>query len=305
MRRPPPDRTQQAGFTLVEMIVSIALIGLLSMAAIPLLKLPLEGWMDATRRSTLSTEIDVIHAKLRSDMAQAMPGSVRVRTAGARVLLEYMEVRASGRYRTQAPTSGGSLCPSSCSGNFGANDVLEPMCAETCFVNLSPWDNGVPPAVTANDWVVVNPYTNSNNSPYALALRTRAVSAAANGRVDMAAHSFPADGALTRFYIVSGPVTYECDPATRRLTRYAGYALAVNQPVAFAGGTGAILSSRVQSCVNALSYTPTGLYTRGSSPTIYWGGIVNILLRLGPAITEPASVESAVMQASFTVSEIP
>ncbi len=311
MRRTASEpRRHGAGFTLVELIVSIALIGLLSMAAIPLLRLPLEGWMDATRRATLTTEIDVIHTKLKSDLGQAMPGSVRVRTVGPRVLLEYLEVRASGRYSTVPLTAGAPLCPVSCGGTPGANDVLEPSCAETCFVNRSPWNGGTP-AVTSTDWVVVNPFTTANNDPYTAALRTPAVAAAANGRVDMVAHSFPGAGALNRFYIVTGPVSYECDAQTRQLTRYWNYPLRPAQPVAFPRANSAVLSTRVQSCANALSYVSTGLLNASPPPPppvvppVYLGGVVNVLLRLGPSLTEPSSTEEAVLQASFTVSEEP
>ncbi len=284
-----------AGFTLVELIVSIALIGLLSMAAIPLLKLPLEGWMDATRRATLSTELDIVHAKLRDDLALAMPGSVRTQTVGGRVLLEYLEVRASGRYRA-IPPSGASLCPATCSA-VGANDVLEASCPETCFVNLSPWDTA-PPTLGANDWVVVNP--TGLISPYlagAAGIRSQAVAVNVNGRVDLAPHTFTTLSPRRRFYIVSGPVTYECNPATRQLVRYSNYPITAVQPAAFAGTVGAIVSNRVQACVNSLRYQAAG----GNGQ----GGIVNVLLRLGAALGEPASSEVADMQASFAVSEVP
>jgi MSHA biogenesis protein MshO len=295
---------RQAGFTLVEMIVSIVLIGLLSMAAVPLLRLPLEGWMDATRRSTLTTEIEVIHAKFKDDMAHALPRSVRVRTAGTRTLMEFIEVKASGRYRTEAMSSGFPLCTANCGGTPLRNDALEPNCPETCFVNLSPWDNNTPPVLGANDWVMVNAHAPLINDPYQPALRTRAVAVAANGRVEMVAHSFPASP-LSRFHITSGPVTYECNPVTRQLIRHWNYAFVVNQPANFPGASSAVLSERVQSCVGALSYQDAGVSTPPTS--IYRGGIVNVLLRLGPSLREPqpTSLEEALLQDAFIVSEGP
>lgn len=291
-----PNEQRLSGFTLVELIVSIALMALLCMAAIPLIKLPLEGWMDATRRATLSTEIDIIHAKLRDDLALALPGSIRTRTVGGRVLLEYLEVRAAGRYRSN-PTPSAPLCPNPCSGTAGANDSFETGCLETCLVNLSPWAPS-PPTLGANDWLVVNP--TGAISPYvpgAAGIRSRALSAQANGRVDLAPHNFASPSARRLFYIVSGPVTFECNPANRQLMRHANYPITAVQPAAFGGATTAIVTRRVQSCVNALRYQATG----GAGQ----GGLVSVLLRLGPALGEPASTEVADLQASFAIQENP
>ncbi len=291
-----PRRQRLRGFTLVELIVSITLMALLCMAAVPLLKLPLEGWMDATRRATLSTELDIIHAKLRDDLALALPGSIRVRTVGARVLLEYLEVRAAGRYRSN-PSPGAPLCPTSCSGTAGANDSFEAGCPETCLANLSPW-TPLPPTLGTNDWLVINP--TGAISPYvpgAAGIRSRALTAQANGRVDLAPHNFSTPSPQRLFYIVSGPVTLECNPTSRQLMRHANYAITAVQPAAFGGASTAIVTRRVQSCVNALSYQAAG--TTGQ------GGLVSVLLRLGPALGEPASTEVADLQASFAVSENP
>lgn len=222
------------------------------------------------------------------------PGSVRVNTVGGRRLLEYLEVRASGRYRS-VPGSGAQLCPSSCSGTVGTNDVLEAACAESCFVNLSPWENGTP-ALAAGDWLVVNPL--GPVSPYANGanrIRTPVLAVNAAGRVDITPHTFNALSPLRRFYIVTGPVTYECNTATRTLTRYWNYNIVPAQPAGFGGASSAVLSTRVQSC--NFRYQAAG--------TSAQGGLVNVLLRLGPAITEPASPEVADLQASFKVSEGP
>lgn len=289
MRPTEPDRARRvAGFTLVELIVSIALISLLSMAAIPLLKLPLEGWMDATRRANLSTELDIIHAKLRDDLALALPGSrsVRRQVVGGRVLLEYLEVRASGRYRS---TTVAALCPAACN-SAGDNDSFQVTCPETCFVNLSPWDTA-PPTLGANDWVVIDPTgLTSAYVPGPAGIRSQALAVNANGRVDLAAHSFLSQPSNKRFYIVSGPVTYECNPATRQLTRYSNYPITALQPNTFAGANRATLSSRVQGC--ALNVAAAGERV-----------MVSTVLRLGTALGEPASSEVADLQASFAVSE--
>lgn len=296
MRPTKSEHCRALGFTLVEMTVSIALIGLLAMAAIPLLRLPLEAWMDATRRTTLTTEMDLIHTKLQDDMARALPGSIRIRPApGGRLLLEYLEVRASGRYRATSDGTSALQCPLACTA--GANDLLEAGCPESCFVNISPWEGGTPPTLAAADTVVINP-TGPTSTPYANGagrIRTPALAVNAAGRVNMTPHTFTSLSPLRRFYIVTGPVTYECNPVARTLTRYWNYNITPAQPAGFGGATRAVLSSRVRGC--DLRYQTAG--------TTNQGGLVNVLLRLGQSLTEPDSSEVAYLQATFAVSEGP
>ena len=229
------------GFTLVEMVVAIVLLGILSMVMVPLLQLPMSAHLSATRRAALANELDVTVARLRADLAQALPNSVRVRQVGARHFVEYLEVRASGRYRNGASGAAQS-CPATCSAP-GANDVLEFACVESCFTTLGPLDGSAP--VAASDWVVVNPLGPgiANGDPYfggsgmpVGGIKSRLQSIAAVGtdqRLTMTPHSFVLAPANRRFYVVATPVSYECNPATQRLTRYWGYAVAAAQPAAF------------------------------------------------------------------------
>src|SRR5439155_13518082 len=87
------------GFTLVEMVVSIALISIIALVAAPMLRLPLSAWLDATRRAEMTNALEAVNSKLADDLRRALPNSVRVRTVGARGLLETLEVRAWGRHR--------------------------------------------------------------------------------------------------------------------------------------------------------------------------------------------------------------
>jgi MSHA biogenesis protein MshO len=112
------------GFTLVELIVSITLVGILAVVAVPLVRTPMAAYMDATRRADLTGELDASVARMRDDLAQALPNSIRVRqVAGGRYFLEFLQVRASGRYRI-AKNIGAPSCPATCSVP-NDNDVLD------------------------------------------------------------------------------------------------------------------------------------------------------------------------------------
>lgn len=291
------------GFTLVEMVVAIVLLGILSMVMVPLLQAPMSAHLSATRRAALASELDVTLSRLRADMAQALPNSVRVRQVGARHFVEYLEVRASGRFRAGA-SGGAQSCPATCSAP-GANDVLEFACNESCFTTLGPLDGGTP--VAGADWVVVNPLGPGipNADPYfggsampVGGIKSRLQSLAPAGtdqRLTMTPHSFALAPANRRFYVVATPVSYECNPATQRLTRYWGYPVAAAQPAAFGGANSAPLATRITAC--RFAYTATG--------GVGSGGLLTVWLRTSQPVSNLGAghVESAESVSEFSVKE--
>ena len=298
-----PPRGRQRGFTLVEMVVAITLIGILSMVMVPLLQQPMSAHLSAARRAALASELDVSVARLRADLAQALPNSVRVRQVGARHFVEYLEVRASGRLRAAA-APGPQSCPATCMAP-GANDVMEFACNESCFTTLGPLEGGAP--VAGSDWVVINPLGPGvvNGDPYfggsatpAGGIKSRLlgiVPSGGNQRLTMTPHNFALAPANRRFYLVATPVSYECNPATQRLTRYWGYPVAAAQPAAFGGANSAPLATRISAC--RFSYTATG--------GVGGGGLLSIWLRTSQPVTNlgAGQVESAEAVVEFSVRE--
>jgi MSHA biogenesis protein MshO len=291
------------GFTLVEMVIAIALIGLLSVMAAPLLRIPLAAWMDASRRADLGASTDLVQGKLAADLARALPGSVRVRQIGSRVWLEYLEVRAQGRHRAGLGV-GAPACPAACNAP-GGNDMLEAACSESCFTTLGPLLGDAP--VPGTDWVVVNPLGPAvpGANPYfggsaavAGGIKTRLLGTAAvpgGTRLQLAAHNFPAIAASRRFYLVAQPVSLECNPTTQRLTRHTGYAIAALQPTAFAGAQSVPVADNVAAC--SLRFTPAGALARS--------GVVSVWLRLARAASDTGAPESIEFNGQYAVSEAP
>jgi len=292
------------GFTLVEMVVAIALIGVLAVMAAPLLRLPLVAWMDGSRRAELGAGADLVQDKLAADLARALPNSVRVRQVGARVWLEYLELRASGRARAGV-LPGPQACPAVCSTPAG-NDMLEAACPETCFTTLGPLQVLDTP-VAAGDWIVVNPRGPGvpGGDPYAggnvavaggIKVRLTDTAATTGGvRLRHAAHSFPALAPSRRFHLVSTPVTIDCNPATGLLQRHSGYAVAAVQPVAFAGAQSVPLARNVQAC--SLRYAAAG--------ALGGGGVVSVWLRLAAVAADTGVPEGIEVFRQFAVSEVP
>jgi MSHA biogenesis protein MshO len=243
------------GFTLVEMVVAITLLGILAVTVVPLLRLPMSSYLDAARRADAGNELDVAAHKLRGDLAHALPGSVRVLQVGARYRLEYLEVRATGRLRVGS-VAGPQSCPATCS-VVGANDRLETACNDSCFTTLGPLVprvGGTP--VAGSDYVVINPLGGNpylggvGSPPGGVKSRLQGHAVVATGtRLTITPHSFASVASDRQVYLVSTPVTYDCNPTTGTLTRLWGYPMAQAQPTVFGPNTAsAVLANNVQAC---------------------------------------------------------
>lgn len=284
-----PASSAIRGFTLVELIVSITLLSTLALVAVPMLRMPMTAYLEAGARAGVTTELDTVQTRLNADLARALPNSVRLRVVGARQLLEFLEVRAEGRHRSGL-SGGPQSCPTVCSAASN-QDSLEAACNESCFTSLGALVGDAP--VPGVDYVVVNPLGPGvpGGDPYAggavpvaggIKSRLTAVAAVASGtRLSITPHSFPAIAATRRFYLVSGPVSYECNPATQLLQRHDGYAVSAVQPIAFGGAQTAPLATGVTAC--NFSYVATGTSGRG--------GVLNLWLRLSRPVSAGAPAE--------------
>jgi len=203
-------RTRLHGFSLIEMIVAITVLGILSASAAIFLRGPIASYFDTERRTGLADAGALAMAKLRQEIANAVPNGVRTTTdAGGRTYIELLPMRVSaagvpsqGRYRIDGP---GNVL------NFGVPD--------TGFDVLGPAVE-----VQTGDWIVVNNHL-AGASVWAGTSRTTYTgpSNVAAATLSMVAHTFAADAPDRRFQIATNPVTYVCDPGARTLSRIAGY----------------------------------------------------------------------------------
>jgi MSHA biogenesis protein MshO len=296
----PCGRRIAHGFTLVELIVSIMLLGLLAVAVVPMLQLPMRAYLDATRRAELSAELDVSASKLRDDLAQALPNSMRVRQVGSNWYLEYLQVRSIGRYRSaDAMPAAAPLCPASCTGT-GARDSLQFGSPDSCFATLGPLQGAT--AAAGSDYVVINPLAGTVYTGGASAngwkTRLQGITPVTGGScVRMTANSFTMPAANRRVYIVAQPVSYVCNPGTGSLTRVWGYAIGATQPVAFGAAPSAPLATHVGAC--SFAVTPTG------PPATPSGHLVSVGLSLTRSAEGIGATESAEARLQFSVREAP
>jgi MSHA biogenesis protein MshO len=205
------------GVTLVEMIVVIAITGILAAAVAVFIRRPVEGYIDAARRAELSDIADTALRRITRDLRTALPNSIRITAAGGVNYLEYLQTSGGGRYRAEVDSG-------------GLGNTLDLITADTTFHVIGP-----APTVTGGESLVVynlgpgsdpaNAYASPpNNNREAIA------SIVGNTVTLSSAKLFPFASPGKRFQIVQYPVTYACDPVGGTVRRIAGYAIQAAQP---------------------------------------------------------------------------
>lgn len=256
-----------AGFTMVEVVVVIAITGIIAAMLAVFIRQPVQAYIDTSRRAALSELADSALRRLSRDLQAALPNSVRVVTTGSTTYLEFIPILGGARYR-QYPTAGGT------------GDVLDFATTDGATHLLG----SVPVYAAGSHAVVFNLGPGSASDAYAGNNRSAVTSSnAVDGLLssDAAPHAlsfnafrFPLPSPAARIHLVGTPVTYACTPnavtpAAGTLQRIDGYAFATAQPTPPAGAS-RLLASQVAECT--IAYDPD--VTRART------GLVTLWLRL-------------------------
>lgn len=240
---------KSAGFTLIEMIIVIAIMGIVGSMVAVFLRAPLESYVAQDRRARLTDAADTAVRRMGRDVRLALPNSVRVTSVGTVIYLEFLATRSGGRYRTQGDGTAGND-PLDFTAPDNRFDVLGPPIAMQAGDLIAVYNLGIP---GADAWAVGTPGDT---------LANYAGAAGATNTLTLApARQFPLASPGNRFQVVEGPVTYACNPVAGTLTRFWGYARAAAQPTPPAApALSALLANQVSACT--ITYQP-GVTERG------------------------------------------
>jgi MSHA biogenesis protein MshO len=324
MRRTSPS---QSGFTLIELVVTIVLTSII-MGALVFFLYPLRQAVDVTVRADLTEAADSALRRVGRDVRLALPNSVRVATdTNGRAYLEYLAVRTAGRYRMDGQGAGGGSL-ANCASNDATLNPLQPnndqlsfdVSADTCFKTI-----GIVPdlatIVTGSDFLVLNNYGSgfTGQDAYAggspPASNRTSVTAASNdatlpqSQIQFGSVTFSRtlhDSVGKRFFVISGPVAYVCDPLAGTLTRYWNYAIQANQCVGQAaapcsgstnmppaGASSALLATQVTACQFN--------YSQNASPQ---AGLLSMLMTLSKNVSSGIAEQVSLYHA-IHVSNVP
>lgn len=112
MNRPElPARDR--GFTLVEAIMAITILGILGGMVAVFIRAPIQAYLDSSDRATLTDAADAAVRRISRDVQSALPNSFRKPADGSAKCFEFLPVVAGGRYRVEKD-----------SGNDSNDDIL-------------------------------------------------------------------------------------------------------------------------------------------------------------------------------------
>ncbi|MBS1170049.1 MAG: hypothetical protein H6R01_967 [Burkholderiaceae bacterium] len=220
----------QAGFTLVEAIVTMVIIGIVAGMVGMFIRTPIQQYQDIATRAELTDTADAALRRIGRDLRLALPNSARISGNNA---LEILQTRTGGRYA--APT-------------------LSPVLDYTgkTFSVLSGSMTAIP---AKGEYVVI--YNLGQNidgaNAYAGDNISQIDSATATSVTLTNAFNFPLASPGLRFQVVESPVTYLCDTTAGTLTRYWGYAIKAAQPTdpvvaPLSAGQSSLLAQNVTDC---------------------------------------------------------
>lgn len=232
-------RHRLRGFTLIEAIVAMVLLGIAGSLVGMFIRIPIEGYFDTERRARLTDTADTALRRMARDLRLALPNSIRITAVGNVRYLEFLQTRVGGRYRTDPTAAGGG-------------NPLEFGIADTNGFDVL----GTPPVFQAGDHVAItNLGTDSGADAYTGNNMVPITGITPAGVVQFAAFRFPVPSPGARFFIVSQRVTYECNPDAGLLRRYSGYALVGAVQPTPPGVAPVLLADRVANRANACTMT--------------------------------------------------
>jgi MSHA biogenesis protein MshO len=229
-------RNYQSGFTLVELIMVIVIMGVIGGTVAVFMKSPIDAYFDTARRAGIADVADTTVRRMARDIRKALPNSIRL--SGTQCV-EFIPTRTGGRYRAEEITAGdeSSLKFTAADQSFnmlGLNSAL-------------PADQQIKASSGVNDLVAVYNLGISGSDAYA-GNNTAVITgvnvsplAANETEIKLVGNitKFPLASASNRFHIIPGDekiVSYICG-ADGKLYRNANYSYGTSCPAPTTGTT--------------------------------------------------------------------
>ena len=98
MAKPDSCYSHQTGFTLIELIMVIVILGVIGGTVAVFMKSPIDAYFATARRASIADVADTTVRRMARDIRKALPNSIRL---GGTQCIEFIPTRLGGRYRAQ------------------------------------------------------------------------------------------------------------------------------------------------------------------------------------------------------------
>ena len=197
-----PPRQREKGFTLIELIMVIVIVGILSAMTTSIITLPVDSYIDLERRTTLVDSAEMTLRRMQRDIRRALPNSIRI-TGGTAI--EFLHTTDGGRYRAKLASD-------------GSGDILDFTGTEVVGTNKSFDVMGSLTSVPSGELVIYN-LGSSSADAYAGNNRATIFNTSTVDLVVLSSvTSFPFQSPQQRFFVVDTPISYSC--TSGELRRY-------------------------------------------------------------------------------------
>lgn len=217
----------QIGFTLIELVMVIIILGIISVVVGPLLNNKFEAVAQTTERAKWVAEAEQAMFHIKQNIALSVPYSLYTSEVlnGSDQVLEFLAADPESsmfvaRYRDKQLNSFDRLQPN----NDDSFDVFTELPAITTDTYVS--------IGTTNPLVMINDWQNSMSTGTGTLAKLNAISSSLTGSENggplsnlilTQRHRFGSHSPFYRAYFFQGPVAYECDTSTGFLYQLTGY----------------------------------------------------------------------------------
>lgn len=244
------NRSRHTGFTLIEVITVMVLIGALAGISALFIVEPFRAVDDMRRRAELVDEAQLITERMAREIRTALPNSVRIDSGGGRTGLEIVSTRTGGRYRRlHAPGGGGATL-----NRTQPSDTFDALGGLPGIGEVVTGSGGIDCATGNGDCINIYNTGQMNLNIYDDDNISKIVSTTDNAGTDRITHdnggitpAFRQHSPQQRFFVVDNVISFICDGAADRMQRYSGYGFDTSQQLT-PGGTVALMGRDVTAC---------------------------------------------------------